>query len=118
MSEVGMRSVSEKETTEVPKHRKKKQSSTSNARTKSKHKHIYKDCLFFDNKYEEHHKGKYCLICGRIGHVDRIETVKMQGGWRRKLTENEICEKYKHLEPVVVENIFQKFIVLGNGDDE
>ena len=50
--------------------------------------------------------------------MDRIETVKMQGGWRRKLTENEICEKYKHLEPVVVENIFQKFIVLRNGDDE
>lgn len=46
MSEVGMRSISEKETTEIPKHRKKKQSSTSNARTKSKHKHIYKDCLF------------------------------------------------------------------------
>lgn len=101
MQEVAMRSIVEEETLEIPKHRKKKQSATSNARNKQKHKHSYKDCLLFDK--EKHHKGKYCLICGRIGHVDRIETVKMQGGLRRKLTEKEIREKYKHLESIVVE---------------
>lgn len=76
MSEVGMRSISEKEVTEVPKHRKKKQSSTSNARNKSKHKHIYQDCLFI-NKDGEQHKGEYCVDYGKIGVINLFETERV-----------------------------------------
>lgn len=110
MSEVGMRSISEKETTEVPKHRKKKQSSTSKARTKSKHRHIYKDCLFINNKVGWPYKGQYCIFCGKIGEIDLFEAVKVSGGYRRRLIESEIIEKYKYLEKIEIEDFSQKHI--------
>ncbi len=113
----GLQEVSEIEKAEIPRFKKRRQSSISKSVAKSKHRHEYEECLFVD-KYGEHHKGNYCFICGKIGHVDIIETVRERGGWRRKLTENEICEKYKHLEQTEVEDFFQKFIVLRSGGDD
>ena len=58
---------------EICKHRKKKESSVSKSHAKSKHKHIYKQCVL---RYVEnimgkdvtfYDKGEYCLICGKVG---------------------------------------------------
>lgn len=114
MQEVAMRSIVE-EALEIPKHRKKKQSSTSNARNKSKHKHIYQDCLFI-NKDGEQHKGEYCVDCGKIGVINLFETERVSGGYR-KILAKEVLRRHKKLEQVEVENFFQKFIVLS-GDGE
>ena len=51
---------------EIPKYRKKK-SSVSSASKKSKHKHIYKDCLLIMENGP--HKAQYCTICGKIGNI-------------------------------------------------
>ena len=107
-----------KSISEVPKHRKKKQSSTSKARTKSKHRHRYKDCLFNINRDGIRHKGKYCTICGKVGDVDLFDLMRVSGTCWREMSQNEVYEKYKHLEQVEVEDFFQKFIVLRSGDNE
>lgn len=100
---------------EVPKHIKKKESSTSKSKVKSKHKHEYADCLFVD-KEDTPRKGTYCKICGKIGDMYLGETEKDpdRPGLCRMLDYDEVFEKYKDLEKVHVEDIFQRYVTLSN----
>ena len=93
---------------EIPKYRKKK-SSVSSASKKSKHKHIYKDCLLIMENGP--HKAQYCTICGKIGNIEFFETEKVNGGYRM-LTDTEIYNKYKDVIRSKIESIFQKYVVI------
>ena len=98
---------------EVPKHIKKKESSTSNSKVKSKHKHEYVDCLFVD-KSNTPHKGTYCKICGKIGDLSFFESDKTENGCYRVLDHDEVFEMYKNLEQIHIEDIFQRYVTLSN----
>ena len=101
---------------EVPKYIKKKESSVSKSKMKSKHKHEYVDCLFVKNGYP--HKGTYCKICGKIGDFEIFELEEFENGLFRILDHDEIFEKYKDLEKIYMENIFQKYVVLDKEEGE
>ena len=102
----------ENDMAEVPKYKKKRESSISKSYIKAKHKHIYKDCLFVDKK-ERHQKGMYCTICGKVGEISLgIEKI---GSDRIKLTDKEIYERYKHLEQIEVEGIIPGYIPIKQG---
>lgn len=96
------------EKSEIPKHRKKTKSSTSKANNKSKHKHEYIECLFIKNGHP--HRGTYCNVCGKIGDMGFFESVRMDNGMYRVMDSDEIFEKYKHLEQIQIEDVFQKFV--------
>jgi len=89
------------------KHRKKKPSSTSKARAKSDHKHEYVDVLFVENGHP--HKGSYCKLCGKIENIHFFETVKCEFGFR-VLDKDEVFEKFKELEQIQIENIWQSYV--------
>lgn len=93
---------------EVPLYRKKKESNTSKAKVKSKHPHEYVDCLFV--KGVNPHKGTYCQICGKIGDMKFFETEKTDKGFYRQLNKDEVFEKYKDLERIKIDDVFQKFV--------
>lgn len=97
---------------EIPKHRKKKPSSTSKSSTKSKHKHEYKPCLLIHNKHP--HRATYCKICGKIGDLQLFETELYRDGIWRLLDYDEIFEKYKDLEKYYIEDIWQKYVPIDN----
>lgn len=66
---------------EIPKHRRKQESSVSKSVNKSSHKHRYKDCLFINDK--RIHKGAYCTICGKIKQFDFYEELeRTANGWK------------------------------------
>lgn len=79
---------------EVPKYKKKVKKTVK----KSKHKHIYKDCLFFVRSSNTYRKGEYCEVCGKIGDFNLLEGVKLDNRFSRMLSQEEILEKYKDLE--------------------
>ena len=83
---------------EIPKHRKKKQSSTSKSSTKSNHKHEYKEVLLIHN--DRPHWATVCKICGKIGDLHFCET--------------EVFEKYKDLEKYYIDDIWQKYVPIDN----
>lgn len=93
---------------EIPKHRKKKKSSTSKSSTKSKHKHEYAECLLIHDKHP--HRATYCKICGKIGDLYFFETMKTEDGLYLQLDDDEVFEKYKNLEKIEVDDIFQKYV--------
>ena len=96
---------------EIPKHRKKKQSSTSKSSIKSKHKHEYKEVLLIHNKP---HWATVCKICGKIGDLHFFETEPYRDGMWRQLDYDEVFEKYEHLEKIVIEDIWQKYVPIDN----
>ena len=102
---------------DIPKYKKKKKSSTSKSKEKSKHKHEYKDCLLIDKKTDKPHKATYCSICGKTGEISFFETVPMKhkeyGTVYRLLNTEEIYEKYKNLEKVYVDDIWQKYVSIN-----
>ena len=101
---------------EVPKHIKKKESSVSKSKAKSKHKQEYIDCLLIEeNGYPR--KGTYCKICGKIGKFNFFEIVPENGYWI-VLDSDEVLEKYKDLEKVYVNDIWQKYVALDNETEE
>lgn len=101
---------------DIPKHIKKKESSVSKSKAKSKHKHEYVDCLLVEeNGYPR--KGTYCKICGKIGKFNFFEIEPENGHWRM-LDTDEIFEKYKDLEKVYVNDIWQKYVALDNETEE
>ena len=104
----GLLEAVEIESSEIPKHRKKRKSSTSKSSNKSKHKHEYIECLFVENGYP--HRGTYCSICGKIGDIHFFETEKTDNGYYRQLDYDEIFDMYKHLDQVEIEDIFQRFV--------
>lgn len=97
---------------EVPKHIKKKKSSVSKSKMKSKHRHIYEDCLLLEDNIRLH-KSTYCKICGKVGEVKFFETEKTDYGAYRMLNSEEVFEKYKSLPQIHVEHIFQKYISIN-----
>lgn len=90
---------------EIPKHRKKKQSSTSKSSTKSKHKHEYREVLLINN--DRPHWATVCKICGKINDL-----------YYRNLDYDEVYEKYKDLENIVIDDIWQKFVPIGQEGGE
>lgn len=101
---------------EVPKHIKKKQSSVSKSKKKSKHRHEYVDCLLIEeNRFP--HKATYCKICGKIGKFNFFE-IEQENGYWRVLDTDEIFEKYKDLEKVYIDDIWQKYVALDNEVEE
>lgn len=100
---------------EIPKHRKKKQSSTSKSSTKSKHKHEYKEVLLIHNNRP--HWATVCKTCGKIGDLHFYETEKCEFGFRG-LDDDEVYEKYKHLENIVIDDIWQKYVPVSQKGGE
>ena len=101
---------------EIPKHRKKKPSSTSKSKEKSKHKHEYTECLLIHNNHP--HRAAYCKICGKIGDLHFFETEPYKDGMWRMLDCDEILEKYKDLEKIVIEDIWQKYVPISQEGGE
>ena len=83
---------------DIPKHRKKKQSSTSKSGKKSKHKHEYKEVVLIHN--DKPHWATVCKNCGKIGDLHFFET--------------EAFEKYKDLEKYYIDDIWQKYVPIDN----
>ena len=101
---------------EIPKHRKKKQSSTSKSSTKSKHKHDYKEVLLIHNGRP--HWATVCKICGKIGDLHFFEAGKRENGLYRQLDSDEVFKKYKHLENIVIDDIWQKYVPISQEGGE
>lgn len=93
---------------DIPKHQKKKESSTSKAKTKSNHKHEYIDCLLIQSEHKLPLLGSCCKICGKIGDA-KFDTV-LEDGYYRMLTSDEVYKKYQDLEKIYIDDIFQKYI--------
>lgn len=102
---------------EIPKHLKKKGSSVSKSKNKSSHKHAYVDCLLVDEKGKPY-KAAYCKFCGKIGNMNLIEPIKVGHGVYRRLTVEEIYEKYKELPQIHVKDIFLKYVPQYEGLDD
>lgn len=93
---------------EIPKHKKKKQSSVSKIEKKSRHKHVYADCLLICN--ESPHKARYCTVCGKIKNIKfSITDPVYRNNYTcyRMLTDAEIYEKYKNLPQFEITNLWQ-----------
>ena len=102
---------------EIPKHRKKKESTTSKSNKKAKHKHEYIECLVIDKKYNHPHRASYCKICGKIYNISFFESEKNESGYYRVLKKEEILEKYKHLEVFYINDTFDKYIPIVNVEE-
>ena len=96
---------------EIPKYRKKK-SSKSKSASKSNHKHQYDDCLLVD-KENHPHKAQYCKICGKINNVNVFETERIDGGFYRMLTFDEVFQKYKSLKQFQVKDMRDKYVSIS-----
>lgn len=94
---------------DIPKYKKRKHSSTSKAKDKSNHKHEYIECLFIENN--KPYRGVYCSVCGKIGDIWFAETEPDDIG-HRLLTNEEVLEKYNHLQQIPVDTIWQKYVIL------
>lgn len=96
---------------EIPKYRKKKPSKSKSA-NKSNHKHKYIDCLLVDDENRSY-KAEYCQICGKINNVKAFETERLDDGYFRMLTDNEVFHKYKGLERFQVKDIWDKYVSIS-----
>ena len=101
---------------DIPKHRKRKESSTSKSKVKSNHKHEYVDCLLVVGENRRPHKATYCKICGKIGDLAFFDTVPCGNGFSRILDTDEVYEKYKDLEKIYVDDIWQKYVPISKGE--
>lgn len=101
---------------EIPKYRKKKDLSVSDSRAKSKHKHIYKDCLLVVE--DRPLKATYCTICGKVGNVKFFDFIKTENGHHRMLHDDEIYRKYRKLEIKEVSDFYQKYVPIAGGENE
>ena len=102
---------------DIPKHRKKKESSTSKAKSKSKHKHEYVECLLITGSDKRPHRASYCKICGKIDNVAFFETEKTEYETYRVLDADEVLERYKDLEKIYVDGIWQKYVPISKGGE-
>ena len=94
---------------DVPKYRKK---STRQPPVKSKHKHLYKDCLLKQADESKLHKSEYCTACGKIGNTLFFETKPIENGYRIMISQEELLEKYKDLEIFNINSIWDKYVTL------
>ena len=96
---------------DAPKYMKRRASNKSDAREKSKHRHIYTDCLLVEDGHP--HKATYCKLCGKIQDVKMFETKKSpESSCSVVMKDDEIFDKYKELEKFQVKTIFAKYISL------
>ena len=119
-----MRNINEEHIeNEIPKHRKKRPSSTSKSFDKTRHKHEYVGkCIV---KYPPYIQGgnsvmlltTYCTICGKIYDskcpIVEEDITRRNGSiakQRRHMKNEEILEKYKDLEIIEMSEHFQKYI--------
>ena len=65
---------------DIPKYKKKKNSTISKSLDKSKHKHEYVDCLLIVGNRKYPYKAAYCKVCGKIGDMHLFETEKTDNG--------------------------------------
>lgn len=93
---------------DIPKYRKKKSSSTSKSSRKSKHKHIYKECLVIEN--DRPHLATVCEICGKVGRLLTHETRRNDDGTYTVIEYDETYERHKDLEKYHIDDIFSKYI--------
>lgn len=113
----------DKNTQDIPKYLKSTESNISKSNRKSKHKHIYKECLIqhpfsFAGKTSIHTQlCSYCTICGKIGDKlkDSIvkDYIKSELHNRRTIysvmSGTELYEKYHDKLPVFfVEDIYKE----------
>lgn len=99
---------------DIPKYQKKKESSTSKSDSKSKHKHDYsKECLLISDNHPHH--AIYCNVCGKIKNIAFWETERTNEGYYRTLNNDEVYEKYKDLEKIYVDDIWQKYVPISEG---
>lgn len=87
----------------ITKHRKKGGKTVK----KSKHRHIYEDILvkrlwtFQEKPMESYSIHGRCIYCGKISSMNFDSlTTKTSEGWSRMLTNEEILNKYGHLDVV------------------
>ena len=108
---------------EVGKYRKKKQSNTSKAKHKAKHKHEYESCLIrytyemYGRKFSSIQIASYCRLCGKIGsNIDpsRKVTEKMENGFYRRLSSEEILRVNDDLLEFNVNGLDHKYVGLEN----
>lgn len=99
---------------EVGKYLKKKDSDTSNAKKKSKHKHIYTDCLLINvgKDYLPNHNvllGSYCSVCGKINNWQVVWDMELVNGYRfhNIVTDEDVLRRYSHLPKFEIENIYR-----------
>ena len=97
---------------EIPKYKKKKPSSISKSSTKSKHKHEYGECLLIEKGHP--YRAIACKICGKIYDIYFFESERCEDGMQRMLDVDEVFEKYKDLEKIEVESVFQKYVPINN----
>lgn len=98
---------------EIPKYRKKRNSSTSASKSKSSHRHEYSPCLLMEKGRP--HRAEYCGICGKINNLQFFECVP-QNGLQRMLQDDEILEKYKDLPKFEVDSIWEKYVPISKAE--
>ena len=54
-----------------------------------------------------------CKICGKIGDLHFFEAEKREDGLYRQLDSDEVFEKYKDLEKIVIDYIWQKYVPIS-----
>ena len=59
------------------------------------------------------HWATVCKICGKIGDLHFFEAEPYRDGMWRQLDSNEVCEKYKYLEKIVIDDIWQKYVPIS-----
>lgn len=95
---------------EIPKYRKKKIKSNK----KASHKHEYKECILKEKNKDFYLLGNYCIICGKIGFTG-YDSIKLEDGRSRLMSTEELLEKYKEYEIIILENIFKdKYVKWGD----
>lgn len=97
---------------EIPKCKNKKPSSTSKSSEKSKHKHEYVECLLIEKGHP--YRAIVCKICGKIYNIYFFESERCEDGMRRILDADGLFEKFKDLEKIEIESVFQKYVPINN----
>ena len=101
---------------EIPKYKKKKKSSISKSSTKSKHKHEYVECLLIEKGRP--YRAIVCKFCGKIYDIYFFESGQCEDGMQRMLDDDEVFEKYKDLEKIEIESVFQKYVPISQEGGE
>ena len=66
-------------------------------------------CKKWLQKTNRPHWATVCKICGKIGDLHFFETEKCEFGYR-SLDSDEVFERYKDLENIIIDDIWQKYV--------
>lgn len=103
---------------EIPKYRKKAQ---HKAPKKSKHKHIYKDCMV---SYTQRilgedktiiSKATYCPICGKIGDIKMIYGYPVDINFESTEEARRMMEEDSKLPFFEIDGFFDKYVFIKEG---